>query len=66
MFVCGGGGGWGDLFFKELAHMNGGNGKSEFYGAGKKARDRPREELMLQLESEGRIPSFLGTYFFFS
>ena len=45
--------------------MIGGNGKSEFYGAGKKARDRPREDLMLQLESEGRIPSFLGTFFFF-
>lgn len=61
VYVCVGGE---DLYLKELAHTIVGNGKSEFYRAGRQAGDRPREELMLYLESEGRIPSFLGTPFF--
>lgn len=57
---------WGQIYFKELTQAIVENGNSEFYGASKLARDRPREELMLQLESGDRISSFLGTYFFFS
>lgn len=68
--AVGGGGGrivrWGQIYFKGLAQTVVENGNSEFYGAGKLARDRLGEALMLQFQSGGRIPSFLGDLFFFS